>query len=146
MLALSCVDVNEQCWFLFNDICLGRVRWSLPVDSVQEKISLLEAGISRLEHPKMAEAFAGKQLRWLITQRPVWATGIRHMRCRDWLCPPPPVCKDCIALVKSHSRSLFRLQCMQVIWYKYGERLFRIHGEMSLSLKKCLYLSKHAWI
>ena len=45
-----------------------------------------EAGISRLEHPKMADAFAGKQLRWLITQRPVWATGIRHMRCRDLLC------------------------------------------------------------
>ena len=89
----------------------------------------LEAGISRLEHPKMAEAFAGKELRWLITQPPVWATGIRHMIC------PPPVCKDCIALVKSDSSYLFRLQCIQVIWYKYGERLFRIDGEMSLSLK-----------
>ena len=59
--------------------------------------------------------------------------------------PPPPVCKDCFALVKSDSRYLFRLQCIQVICYKYGERLLRLHREMSQSLKKCLYLSKHAW-
>ena len=98
-----------------------------------------EAGISRLEHPKMAEAFAGKQLRWLNYSTA--SLSYRHQAHEMPRFIMPPVCKDCIALVKSDSR----LQCMQVIWYKYGERLFRIHGEMSLSLKKkCLYLSKHA--